>query len=113
GSDKIPLLLDTSEHNLTVPVVVQAFEGIDRCLLPARLEPELAKVRRHLAFDLGVPFPGLVMRPMARFTPGNYVIYVNEIPVQSGEVRPDHLLALEPELELKQARIAYANGGTP
>jgi type III secretion protein V len=57
---------------------------VDRLLNPQRLEMELRRVRRSLEGDLGVPYPGLVMRQVAGIPPGAYVICIYEIPVSQG-----------------------------
>ncbi|MET0535797.1 MAG: FHIPEP family type III secretion protein, partial [Steroidobacter sp.] len=46
-----------------------------------RLDAELRRIRHSLASDLGVPFPGVVMRPLAALAHGAYTICINEIPV--------------------------------
>jgi type III secretion protein V len=95
GTDASPLLFDTSDHPSMVPVMVQIFAAADQILIPVRLDLELSKVRRYLTFDRGVPFPGMIIQPMARLPAGAYRIQINEIPVQDGELRPNRLLVLE------------------
>lgn len=95
GTEKIRPWLDASDFPLTVPVVVQVFPAIEHCIDPVRLDREMLKVRRYLELDLGVPFPGVVMRPAPHFPSGAYQICINEVPVQDGELRPDHLLAFD------------------
>jgi type III secretion protein V len=58
--------------------------GIERLISPQRLDIELRRARRSLEADLGVPFPGLVMRPLAALAPGAYTICIHEIPVRRG-----------------------------
>ncbi len=112
GSRHVPRLLDVSDHSLSVPVVVQAFTGIDRCLRPAELDRELGRTRRQLAYDLGLPFPGILVRTAARFPRGTYAVYINEIPAERGELRPDHVLAMDGAEALEQAGIRYQQGDT-
>lgn len=95
GTEQSPPWLDTTEHALTTPLVVQIFPSVDRYLLPALLEREMRRTRRHLEMDLGVPFPGVVMRPDADLAAGAYTICIHEIPMQHGELRPGHVLALD------------------
>ncbi len=112
GSKTVGTWLDSTDHELTVPVVVQVFPGIERLIVPERLEVELRRARRSLEVDLGVPFPGLVMRPVAGLPQGAYVICIGEIPVQRGQlverrseqarVTPEHSLAQHVLVVLRQ-----------
>lgn len=86
GSKTVGPWLDTTDRELTVPVVVQVFPGIDQVIAPERLEVELRRVRRSLEIDLGVPFPGIVMRPLAAVPNGTFVICVGEIPVHRAQL---------------------------
>ncbi|MCH8503886.1 MAG: type III secretion system export apparatus subunit SctV [Ectothiorhodospiraceae bacterium] len=113
GSKHVPQLLDLSDHSLAVPVVVQAFSGIEHCLQPERLDRELSKVRRQLSYDMGVPFPGIMVRAAPRYPEGQYTVYVNEIPVDRGEMRPNHLLAAETETALTESGIQWQEGSIP
>jgi type III secretion protein V len=87
GTEKVGPWLDVADYPMTVPVVVQIFPAVDRYIVPDRLDQELRKARRHLESDLGVPFPGVVMRPAAQLPAGAYKICINEIPVASGELQ--------------------------
>lgn len=86
GASVVRPWLDTRDYDLTVPVTVQVWPGIERVVVPERLDVELRRVRRSLEQDLGVPFPGLVMRPLDSLPQGAYVICINEIPVERGEL---------------------------
>ncbi|HEY5757388.1 MAG TPA: type III secretion system export apparatus subunit SctV [Steroidobacter sp.] len=107
GSNVVRPWLDSGDHALAPPVTVHIGAGIERLLSPQRLELEMRRVRRSLEGDLGVPFPGIVMRQVGGLQPGAYTILVNEIPVAVGSVatrgrlpeakEPErHLLALVP-----------------
>lgn len=98
GTTIIKPWLDTTDYALTVPVTVQVGPGVDRLIVPQRLDLELRRVRRSLEGDLGVPFPGLVMKQMAALPPGTYVICIYEIPVWRGTLA---------------GRQRVANGTTP
>ncbi len=74
------------------------------------LNEELMKVRRALYFDLGVPFPGINLRFNDQLAPGGYAILLHEVPVASGELRPQFLLARESEETLKALGIEYETG---
>lgn len=81
GTNIVRPWLDTSDHALTVPVLVEVGSGIERLIAPQRLDLELRRVRHSLESDLGVPFPGIVMRQQAALAHGAYTISINEIPV--------------------------------
>ena len=66
GTTIVKPWLDTTDYALTVPVAVQVGPGVDRLITPQRLDLELRRVRRSLEGDLGVPFPGLVMKQWPR-----------------------------------------------
>jgi type III secretion protein V len=84
GTNVVRPLLDTTDYALTIPVTIQVGPGIERLISPQRLDLELRRVRRSLEGDLGVPFPGLVMKQMTSLAPGAYNICIYEIPVWRG-----------------------------
>lgn len=86
GSKVVRQWLETSDREVTVPVIVQAFSGIEGVIEPARLDIELRRVRRSLEMDLGVPFPGVVMQTLGTLSQGTYVISIGEVPVQTGQL---------------------------
>ena len=110
GVDTARAWLDGGEHPLTVPVMVKAFAGIERSLLPERLEREIGRLRRALESDLGLPFPGMVIRPSPELPAGVCRIYINEIPVHSGELRPNHLLVFESAAFVSEGRAIALPG---
>ncbi|HEY5807510.1 MAG TPA: type III secretion system export apparatus subunit SctV [Povalibacter sp.] len=112
-SDKPAPWLDSADHALTVPVVVQVAPGMEHRLSPQQLEHELAKVRRSFSQDLGVPFPGIVMRRSALLAENRYRVLVNEIPAAHGEIRPQHVLNLDPKEALLRAGVAWAATPVP
>ena len=50
---------EADDFSLTVPVMVDVGTDIQAMVRPDLLNEALAKVRRALYFDLGVPFPGI------------------------------------------------------
>jgi type III secretion protein V len=77
---------------------------------PRRLDNEVAKVRRALYFDLGVPFPGVHLRLNEMLEEDEYRILVNEIPVAAGKSRPGKFIVRETEANLKMFDIPYEKG---
>jgi type III secretion protein V len=92
---------------LTVPLIVDISSSVRNYIDPRRLDNEVAKVRRALYFDLGVPFPGVHLRLNEMLDEDEYRILVNEIPVASGKSRPGKLIVRETEANLKMFDIPY------
>ncbi|HEY0502610.1 MAG TPA: flagellar biosynthesis protein FlhA, partial [Lysobacter sp.] len=56
----------------------------------------LKGVRRKLTQDLGFLIPAVHVRDNLELAPGQYRVLVHGVPVASGEIHPDRLLALDP-----------------
>ena len=95
---------------LTVPLIVDISSSVRNYIQPKRLDAEVAKVRRALYFDLGVPFPGVHLRLNDTLERDEYRILVNEIPVAVGKARPGFLLVRETESNLKMFDVPYERG---
>ena len=95
---------------LTVPLIVDISSSVRNYIQPKRLDAEVAKVRRALYFDLGVPFPGVHLRLNDTLEKDEYRILVNEIPVAVGKSRQGFLLVRETEANLKMFDIPYERG---
>ncbi|MBO6939212.1 MAG: type III secretion system export apparatus subunit SctV [Deltaproteobacteria bacterium] len=59
------------------------------------LEDEVPLLRDRLFLDLGVALPGVRARSMNHLEPEGYVIAMQEVPLASGTIRPDRVLALD------------------
>lgn len=104
--------------SLTVPLIVDIASSVSKAINPTKLDAEVARVRRALYFDLGVPFPGINLRLNDNLKEGEYKILVNEIPVASGQARPGFFIVRETEANLRMFNIPYEKGddflpGTP
>jgi type III secretion protein V len=99
-----------SEFTPTVPLLIDVAQNLASSFRAQELNEELMKVRRALYFDLGVPFPGINLRFNDHLAPGSYAILLHEVPVASGELRPEHLLARESEDTLKALGVEYETG---
>jgi type III secretion protein V len=95
---------------LTVPLIVDVASTIRQHIKPSRLDREIAKLRRALYFDLGVPFPGVNLRLNDNLGEGEYKIMVNEIPVASGTCRPGFVIVRETEANLNLFEIPFERG---
>ncbi|WP_373636882.1 type III secretion system export apparatus subunit SctV [Yoonia sp. BS5-3] len=95
---------------LTVPLIVDIASSVRAAIRPEKLDNEVARVRRALYFDLGVPFPGINLRLNDNLKDGEYRIMVNEIPVAAGQARPGFVIVRETEANLKMFNIPYEVG---
>lgn len=91
GSELARPWLDSTDRLLAVPLSVEVFATIDRYLQFDALEIQLRQIRRVLETDLGVPFPGIVMRRNPELANGAYRICIHEIPAARGELRIDRV----------------------
>lgn len=97
----------TEEFVPTVPLILDVYEGLAKIIDSATMNEELIKVRRALYFDLGVPFPGIQLRINDRMPVETYQIVLSEVPVAQGRIRPDWVLAMEPEQTLVSLNIQF------
>ncbi|MEO9530046.1 type III secretion system export apparatus subunit SctV [Roseibium sp.] len=95
---------------LTVPLIVDIASTVRGAIRPEKLDNEVARVRRALYFDLGVPFPGINLRLNDNLKEGEYRIMVNEIPVAAGLARPGYFIAREIEPNLNMFGIPFEVG---
>ncbi len=90
---------------LTVPLIVDIAASVRNSIRPEKLDREVARVRRALYFDLGVPFPGINLRLNENLREGEYRILVNEIPVAAGVARPGFCIVRE--IGSQSAHVRY------
>jgi type III secretion protein V len=95
---------------LTVPLIVDIASSVRDSIRPEKLDREVARVRRALYFDLGVPFPGINLRLNDNLKNGEYRIMVNEIPVAAGAARPGYFIVRETDANLKMFDIPFEHG---
>src|SRR5690606_20999930 len=58
-----------SDFSITVPLMVDVATDVEDAISPDLLNEELARVRRALYYDLGVPFPGIHLRFNGQLAP--------------------------------------------
>ncbi|MBB3950341.1 type III secretion system export apparatus subunit SctV [Aureimonas jatrophae] len=95
---------------LTVPLIVDIAASVRNSIRPDKLDREVARVRRALYFDLGVPFPGINLRLNENLKDGEYRILVNEIPVAAGASRPGWFIVRETETNLRMFNVPFERG---
>lgn len=95
---------------LVEPLIIDISSSVRNYIQPKRLDAEVAKVRRALYYDLGVPFPATKVRLNATLEEDEYRILVNEIPVAQGRSRPGYLMVRETPQNLDMFEIPYELG---
>lgn len=95
---------------LTIPLIIDIDANIRNAIRPDKLDREVARVRRALYFDLGVPFPGIHLRLNENLKVGAYRILVNEVPVAAGATRPGYVIVRETEVNLHMFDLPFERG---
>ena len=111
GSDRPSVFLDSNDHPLTLPVAIQVYPNLDQDIDPVRLNRQISRVRRYITIERGIPFPGMVIRPDQRMKTGEFSVYIHELPVLNGSLKPGCVLCLENETTLEEAAIAFTDAG--
>ncbi|MGF1526677.1 MAG: type III secretion system export apparatus subunit SctV [Candidatus Competibacterales bacterium] len=94
----------------TVPLLVDLSDSLRTAVVPEMLNMELARVRRALFQDLGVPFPGVHLRFNNQLADDHYVLHLQEVPVSRGQLRPDHVFVLENPDQLDLLDVPHEKG---
>jgi type III secretion protein V len=100
-------LAKQEEFALTVPLLIDLEASMKQSLQPQELNEALAKVRRALYLDLGVPYPGIHVRFNESMPAGEYHMKLDEVPVASGQIRVDSLLVSEHTDQLDLLQVPY------
>ena len=98
------------EFSPTVPIILDISSDIGESMDYDSLNGELIELRRALYFDLGVPFPGINIRPNPGLNSFTYVLNLNEIPLASGQLMQDHVIVHEKKANLDLLGITYLTG---
>jgi type III secretion protein V len=88
-----------------VPIILDISPPLGESLDYESLNEDLSALRRALYFDLGVPFPGINLRPNPHLTELSYALHLNEIPIAKGQLEPNMVLVREDTENLKMAGI--------
>lgn len=94
----------------TVPIILDISEDMGASLDYHSLNDELASLRRALYFDLGVPFPGINIRPHPGLPELSYVLNVNEIPMSRGKLEKGMELARDSGDNLALLGVEFKKG---
>ena len=98
------------EFSLTVPLMMDVSQDLDKTIKADELNASLIDVRRALYMDLGVPFPGIHLRFNGNLPDGSYHILIEETPMASGFLRPGYVLCREEPTNLKMLGINFETG---
>ena len=74
------------EFSPTVPIILDIAPDIGESINYNDLNGDLIELRRALYFDLGVPFPGIHLRPNPNLHSFAYTLNLNEIPIATGQL---------------------------
>lgn len=112
GSEKKkPTTLNPGEEfSPTIPIILDISPDIGQSMDYDALNGELIELRRALYFDLGVPFPGINIRPNANLSNFAYVLNLNEIPLARGQLMKDHVIVREKTMNLDLLGIEHIEG---
>lgn len=89
----------------TVPIILDISLDMGDSMDYDALNEELATLRRALYFDLGVPFPGINIRPNPSLSELAYQLNLNEIPLSRGKLEKGMVLARDTQENLSMLGI--------
>ena len=98
------------EFSPTIPIILDISPAIGESMDYEALNEELASLRRALYFDLGVPFPGINIRPNPTLPPLGYLLNLNEIPMAHGRLEKDMVIVREKASNLMMLGVKYLEG---
>lgn len=94
----------------TVPIILDIAPDIGESMDYDSLNSELSSLRRALYFDLGVPFPGINIRPNPSLPSLGYMLNLNEIPMAHGRLVKDMVIVREKKVNLEMLGISCYEG---
>ncbi|WP_022665944.1 type III secretion system export apparatus subunit SctV [Desulfospira joergensenii] len=89
----------------TVPLLLDISADLGTSLTFDTLNNEIITLRRVLYYELGVPFPGITIRPTDALPSFSYTLLLHEIPVTTGTLVPGKVLVKEKESTLRMLNI--------
>jgi type III secretion protein V len=98
---KAELAAKAPEFTVTLPIVLQVGADlsphVDLATEPGQLFYQtLTKLRTSLYYETGIVFPAIQVNGGNQFPPGSYQIWLNEVPLASGQIRLDMALVDSP-----------------
>ncbi|MDD2966848.1 MAG: type III secretion system export apparatus subunit SctV [Desulfovibrionaceae bacterium] len=98
------------EFSPTVPIILDISPNMGESLAYEVLNDELSDLRRALYFDLGLPFPGINIRPNPNLSGLSYILHLNEIPMSQGELLAHKVIAQDTASNLAMMGVAVTEG---
>jgi len=98
------------EFSPTVPIILDISPAIGESMDYDSLNDELSSLRRALYFDLGVPFPGINIRPNPNLPELGYVLNLNEIPMARGKLERGMVIVREKKSNLRLLGVEFREG---
>ena len=98
------------EFSPTIPIILDISPAIGETMDYETLNAELVELRRALYFDLGVPFPGINVRPNPNLPPFAYALNLNEIPIARGQLMEGRVIVREQKSNLSLLGIPFVEG---
>lgn len=94
----------------TVPLLLDVAADLGGSLKFDALNDEIITLRRVLYYDLGVPFPGITIRPSESMPSYSYTLLLHEIPITQGTLQPGKVIARESEKTLQMLGVEVERG---
>ena len=98
------------EFSPTVPIILDISPDISESMDYDTLNAELVELRHALYFDLGVPFPGINIRPTPNLASYSYSLNLNEIPIAHGQLVKGYVIVRESKANLNLLGIKFIEG---
>ena len=98
------------EFSPTVPIILDISPDISESMDYDTLNAELVELRHALYFDLGVPFPGINIRPNPNLASYSYSLNLNEIPIAHGQLVKGYVIVRESKANLNLLGIKFIEG---
>ncbi len=106
GKDAPKLSTDT-EFSPTVPLIFDISPKLGELLDYDELNQELVKLRHALYNDLGVPFPGINIRPNDKMGDYEYALLLHEVPMTTGHLEVGCGIAVEDVSNLEMLGVPF------
>ncbi len=90
----------------TVPLLLDVASDLGTSLTFDTLNNEIITLRRVLYYEMGVPFPGISIRPTDSQSSFSYTLLLHEIPITTGTLVPSKVLVKEKATTLSMLNIA-------
>ncbi|MBF0202235.1 MAG: type III secretion system export apparatus subunit SctV [Desulfamplus sp.] len=91
----------------TVPLLLDVASDLGASLTFDALNNEIITLRRVLYYEMGVPFPGVTIRPTDNIPSFSYTLLLHEIPITTGTLVPGKVLVREKESTLNMLNIEW------